>query len=172
MDIVWLFNSCTSGGYEVVSHHGFVYSRSSWATFYVCIHAQSLQSRPTLHNPNCSPPNSSVHRILQARILEWVAMLPPRGSFWPRDRTCVSYIYMHWQAGSLPLVPPGKPQLFMFIPSYFLFYILHILCCCSVASVVSNSVRPQRQQPTRLLHPWDSPGKNTGVGCHFLLHIL
>ena len=42
-------------------------------------------------------------------------------------------------------------------------------CCCSVASVVSNSVRPHRRQPTRLRHPWDSPGKNTGVGCHFLL---
>ena len=36
-------------------------------------------------------------------------------------------------------------------------------------SVVSNSVRPHRQQPTRLPHPWDSPGKNTGVGCHCLL---
>ena len=34
---------------------------------------------------------------------------------------------------------------------------------------MSNSVRPHRQQPTRLLCPWDSPGKNTGVGCHFLL---
>ena len=33
------------------------------------------------------------------------------------------------------------------------------------ASVVSNSVRPHRWQPTRLLCPWDSPGKNTGVGC-------
>ena len=33
-----------------------------------------------------------------------------------------------------------------------------------------SSVRPHRQQPTRLLCPWESPGKNTGVGCHFLLH--
>ena len=37
------------------------------------------------------------------------------------------------------------------------------------ASVVSDSVRPHRQQPTRLRRPWDSPGKNTGVDCHFLL---
>jgi len=37
---------------------------------------------------------------------------------------------------------------------------------------VSDSVRPQRQQPTRLPHPWDSPGKNTGVGCHFLLQCM
>ena len=33
-------------------------------------------------------------------------------------------------------------------------------------------MRPHRQQPTRLLHPWDSPGKNTGVGCHFLLQCM
>ena len=41
---------------------------------------------------------------------------------------------------------------------------------CKVASVMSNSVRPHRQQPTRLCCPQDSVGKNTGVGCHFLLH--
>ena len=34
---------------------------------------------------------------------------------------------------------------------------------------MSDSVRPHRGQPTRLPGPWDSPGKNTGVGCHFLL---
>src|SRR5574341_1131639 len=44
--------------------------------------------------------------------------------------------------------------------------------CCCVASVVSDSVRPHGLQPTRLLHPWDSPGKNTGVGCHFLLQCM
>ena len=37
---------------------------------------------------------------------------------------------------------------------------------------MSYSVRPHRQQPTRLLRPWDSPGKNTGVGCHFLLQCM
>ena len=45
-------------------------------------------------------------------------------------------------------------------------------CCCKVASVVSNSVRPHRHQPTRLPRPWDSPGKNTGVRCHFLLQCM
>ena len=45
-------------------------------------------------------------------------------------------------------------------------------CCCCVASVVSNSVQPHRRQPTRLPRPWDSPGKNTGVGCHFLLQCV
>ena len=42
----------------------------------------------------------------------------------------------------------------------------------SVASVTSDSVRPHRRQPTRLARPWDSPGKNTRVGCHFLLQCM
>ena len=37
---------------------------------------------------------------------------------------------------------------------------------------MSNSVRPHRWQPTRLPRSWDSPGKNTGVGCHFLLQSM
>ena len=45
-------------------------------------------------------------------------------------------------------------------------------CCCYVASVVSDSVQSHRRQPTRLPRPWDSPGKNAGVGCHFLLQCM
>ena len=45
-------------------------------------------------------------------------------------------------------------------------------CCCKVTSVASDSVWPHRRQPTRLPRPWDSPGKNTGVGCHFLLQCM
>ena len=45
-------------------------------------------------------------------------------------------------------------------------------CCCCVASVMSDSVRPHRWHTTRLHHPWDSPGKNTGVGCHFLFQCM
>ena len=37
---------------------------------------------------------------------------------------------------------------------------------------MSDSVWPHRRQPMRLPHPWDSPGKNTGVGCHFLLQCM
>ena len=37
---------------------------------------------------------------------------------------------------------------------------------------MSDSVRPHKRQPTSLLRPWDSPGKNTGVGCHFLLQCM
>ena len=47
---------------------------------------------------------------------------------------------------------------------------LRELCCCSLlTSVVSDPVRPCGPQPSRLLCPWDSPGKSTGVGCHALL---
>ena len=47
-----------------------------------------------------------------------------------------------------------------------------IISCCCIASVVSDSVRPHGLQPTRLLRPWDSPGKNTGGGCYFLLQCM
>src|SRR5574337_854526 len=47
-----------------------------------------------------------------------------------------------------------------------------LCCCCLVTSVVSDSVRPHRWQPTRLPRTWDSLGKNTGVGCHFLLQCM
>ena len=53
-----------------------------------CMHAQSC---PTLCNPmDCSPPASSVHVILQARILEWAGISSSRGSSQPRDGTQVS----------------------------------------------------------------------------------
>ena len=56
---------------------------------------------------------------------------------------------------------------FIFLP------VVHCCCCCcEVASVVSDSVRLHRRQPTRLPHPWDSPGKNTWMGCHFLLQCI
>ena len=58
---------------------------------YLYVHAQSLQSCLTLCDPmDGSPPGSSVHGILQARILEWVAMPSSRGSSQPRDQTQVS----------------------------------------------------------------------------------
>ena len=75
----------------------------------VCIHAKSLHSCLTLHNPTeCSPPGSSVHGILQARILEGVTTRFSRGSFCPKDRSrvsCGSCI-----AGRFFITePPGKP---------------------------------------------------------------
>ena len=71
------------------------------------------QSCLTLCDPmDCSPPGSSVHGTLQARILEWIAVLSSRGSSRPRDRARISYVSCFvWQVGSLPLAPHRKPQL-------------------------------------------------------------
>ena len=67
-------------------------------------------SRVQLCDPmDCSLPGASVHGILQARILAWVAISSSRGSSQPRDQTHVFQL-LQWQAGSLPLAPPGKPQ--------------------------------------------------------------
>ena len=53
---------------------------------------------------------------------------------------------------------------------------LHLLCLLLLLLlshfIVSDSVRPHRRLPTRLPRPWDSPGKNTGVGCHFHLQCM
>ena len=54
---------------------------------------------------DCSPPGSSVHGILQVRILEWVAIPSSKGSSWPRDRTWISCI-----ADEVSIEPPGKPK--------------------------------------------------------------
>ena len=59
---------------------------------------------------DCSPPGSSTHGILQARILEWVAMPSSMGSSPPVDRTPRLLCLLHRQADSLPLAPPGKPE--------------------------------------------------------------
>ena len=66
-------------------------TEESWINYHV--RAKTLQSCPTLCDPvDCSPPGSSVHGILKARILEWVAIPFSRGSSKPRNQTHVSYI--------------------------------------------------------------------------------
>ena len=69
--------------------------------------SEVAQSCPTLGNPmDTSPPGSSVHGILQAKILEWVAISFSRGSSPPRDQTQSLTL----QADSLPSESPGKPN--------------------------------------------------------------
>ena len=58
---------------------------------------------------------------------------------------------------------PTKPKIFSQLLS------TAAAAAAAIVSVMSNSVQPHKWQPTRLLHPWDSPGKNTRVGCHCLL---
>ena len=80
-----------------------------------CLPVESLQSCPILCHPaDCCPPGSSVHGILQARILEQVAISFSRESSQARDQTWVSYIACTGDGGlgwvSLPLAPPGNSQ--------------------------------------------------------------
>ena len=59
--------------------------------------------------------------------------------------------------------------IFIYIPMYMY---THRDICCSSHSVVSSSLRPHGLWPPQLLCPWDFPGKNTGVGCHFLFQYI
>ena len=116
--------------------------QQSDSVIHICIHACLVaQLCWTLCNPmDCSLLGSSVLEILQAKILEWVALSFSRESSQSRDRT-LSYVFCigrpvfyHWWKWS--------------------------------RSVMSESLQPCGLSPARLLCPWDSPGKNTGVGCH------
>ena len=74
---------------------------------YTWVHTQSLQACPTLCDPkNCCPPGSSVHGILQARILGWISMPSSKGSW--RDRNHIFYISCTAAYSLLPS-PRGSP---------------------------------------------------------------
>ena len=94
----------------------------------------------------CSPPGgSSVLGILRGRILGWVAISSSRGSSRPRDQTRASYVYLHWQAGSLPLAPPGKPD---------------VLAASNVISIILDQIRSVAQSCPTLCNPMNlsTPG--------------
>ena len=78
-----------------------------WVLLTKC--AKLLLLCQTLCDPmDCSLPGSSVRRILQTRILEWFFMPSSRGSSNPRIKPALLCL-LHWQVGSWPLAPPGKP---------------------------------------------------------------
>ena len=82
---------------------------------------------------------------------------------------------MHlWKFGKIPSEVIWGYSVFLWRNFFFnyRFNLFNRYACCCVISVMSNPVRPHRRQPTRLPRPWDSPGRNTGVGCHFLLQCM
>ena len=87
-------------------------------TVYLCVQSLRVTSN-SLWPLNCSLPGSSVHGILQARILEWVAMPSSRESSWPRDQTHISCI----AGGFFTAEPPRKPN----IDNTSLYYFRNIL---------------------------------------------
>ena len=77
---------------------------------YYYMHAKSFRSYLTLCDPvDSSLPGSSVHGVLQAKILEWVAVSFSTGLLDERLNLRLLHL-LHWQAGSLPPGPPGKPS--------------------------------------------------------------
>ena len=108
---------------------------------------------PTLCDPmDCSLSGSFIHGIFQARVLERVLqrIFPTQGSN-PGLPHCRQTLYHLSHKGS-PIITINEVKKGESVS----------------VSVAPDSLRPHELQPTRLLCPWGSPGKNTGVGCHFL----
>ena len=90
---------------DSVQYNFFKVGRKNTSHLLLC--AKSLQLCVTLWDPmDCSPPGSSAHKILQARILEWVAISFSRGSSWHRNQTHVSFISCIVRQIFLPLSQP------------------------------------------------------------------
>ena len=130
----WSPNHWTTRTFPVL----FFFSSEQWICFRVCVCVcvcmcvcvcvcvLVAQLCPTLCDPmDYSPPGSSVQGLLQARILEWVAVPSSRGSSRPRDQTRSPGL----QAGSLLSEPPGKP-----IYVYICIYICRSLLPCGLFS--------------------------------------
>ena len=100
---------------------------------------------------DCNPPGSSVHRILQARILEWDAM-PPPGDL-PDPGIEPESLTSPTLAGGFCTTSTTWEALIGYAA---------VLCC----SVMSSSLPPHSYSPSGYSVHGDSPGKNTGVGCH------
>ena len=101
-----------------------------------CVRAKSLQPCLTLCDPaDCSLPGSSVREILQARVLDWVAISSSRGSSLPMDWTCISYVsYNGWQV-LYQQVTREAP-----IMCLALHYMLVKICLPSVANLMNKSI--------------------------------
>ena len=129
---------------------------SSWDFItLLCVHAKLVHSCLTHCDPvDYSPPGSSVHKIFQARILEWVAVLSSRGSSWPRDWTHVS---------TSPALA-GK-----FFTTSATWETPHYYVLCIVAQSCPALCNPMDGSPPGSSTHGDSLDKNTGVGCHAVL---
>ena len=104
----------------------------------------SLTTSPLCDPKDCSPPGSSVQGVLQARILELGCHFLLQWIFLIQGLNPCILCLLHWEEGSLPLAPPGKPQ-----------------ARCSVQfshSVVSDSLRPHEPQHGRPPCPSTAPG--------------
>ena len=92
---------------DFLSTHAWALSSRFWFSW-LCTLLCCAQLCSTFCNPlDCNPPGSSVHGISQASILEWLVISSSKGSSWPRNRTCVSYVFCIAD-GFFTTEPPGK----------------------------------------------------------------
>ena len=137
--------------------------------------AKSLQSCPTLCDPiDGSPSGSIIPGILQARTLEWVAISFSSAWKWKvkvKSLSRVQLLATPWTTAyqAPPSMGFSRQEYWSGVP--FSSPVHEREKWKWSRWVVSNPQRPHGLQPTRFLHPWDFPGKRTGVGCHRLLHI-
>ena len=136
---------------------------------YMCTHALLFSCVPTLCDlTDGSPPGSSVHGIFQTRTLERAAVSSSSGCSWHKDGTHVSCVsWTRRQVHPFITEPPREP-LYRQTHTHTHTYIR--VCVLSRPAVSSSVTRGLL--PIRLLHPWNSPGENTAVGCHFLLQRI
>ena len=149
---------------------------------------------------DCSLPGSSVHGIFQARVLEWGAIAFSDGMCISLNKPALILLWLTLEFSPMQSQRPSRGAGPRDLPETWNETILCLPFSCNgctsqsvifaapglihfagknnlVGAAAAKSLQscptlcdPHRQQPTRLPHPWDSPGKNTGVGCHFLLH--
>ena len=88
-------------------------------SYYLITRAKSLQSCPSLCDPvDCSLLGSYIHGILQAKTLEWVCHAVLQGIFQMQESNPHLFSFLHWQVGSLPLIPRGKTHLVTYAKVY------------------------------------------------------
>ena len=118
-----------------------------------CLCQSLAQSCSTLCDPmDYSLPGSSVHRLFQARILEWVAIFLLHGIFPTQGLNPCLLCLLHCRRILYLRSHQGSPS-----------------PCLLVAQSCLTLCNPMDCSPARLICPWNSLGKNTGVGCHSLL---
>ena len=141
-----------------------------------CMRAKSLQSCPTLCTcTDCSPPGFFVHGVLQARILEWVAITSSRGSSWRRDRTwvsCVAGILYCWATGEAPLWTKIYKYLFASLPSVNLGVELLVGSMFNTLCSMFNLLRNHQTFPQWLHHFTFPPGMPKGSNFLTSLPVL
>ena len=136
----------------------------------ILVAAKSLQLCPTLCDPiGGSPPDSPVPGILQARTLEWVAISFSNAWKWKVKVKSLSHVWLFstpWTAAhqAPPSMGFSRQEHWSRLP--FPSPVHESEKWKWSRPVVSDSQPLHGPQPTRLLRPWDFPGKSTGVGCH------